>query len=139
MIDAQKSLFAPVAAQDVFYGDQDRIPRTPAICVEPNDKSRTLAGVPNMTENIFEIYLMIYHNKVQSNETTRLEVDQLAYAVELFLHQDLQLTNGDAADPYMIHGFVRSNESGYTYKAGTLYRTARLTWYGKNKTSLPFA
>jgi hypothetical protein len=138
IVDAAKATFR-VPVLDVWYGDQDRIPRTPAICIEPNEKNRTLAGLPNMTENEFQIYIMVYHNKAQDNQNTRLECDQVAFDVEKLLHQDLQLTAGNPSDPMMIHGFVRSNESGYTFKAGTLYRSARLSWFGKNKTSLPFA
>ena len=118
------------------YGDQDRLPSTPAVCVEPGDKDRTLEGVPNMTLNEFTIFVMVYHNKVQDNQLTRRECDMLAYEIEAYLHEDLQLTLGDPAAPALIHGFVRSNESGYSFKNGTLYRSARLTFYGKNKTSL---
>lgn len=123
-----------IAPTEVFYGDQDLIPTTPALCVEPNDKNRTLEGAPNMTLNEFEILLLVYHNKVQDNRLTREETDVLAYELEKYLHTNLQLTI--AGTPHVIHGFVRSNESGYAYKNNTLYRSARLTWYGKNKTSL---
>jgi len=136
-IDAAKATFR-VPVVDVFYGDQDRIPATPSVCVEPGDKTRQLDGAPSMTQNEFEIYILVYHNKVQENQLTRLECDQIAYDIEMLVHQDLQLTNGGVT-PNVIHGFVRNNESGYTYKRETLYRSARLTWYGKNKTSLPVA
>lgn len=121
--------------QAVFYGDQDRIAVTPTVCVEPSDKTRELSGAPNMTENTFEIFILVYHNKVQDNQLTRKEVDQVAYEIEQLLHQDLQLKV--AGVPKLIHGFVMRNESGYVFKGGTLYRTARLTYRGKNKTSLP--
>ena len=136
-IEAAKNTFNPVV-QATFYGDQDRIPVTPTVCVEPNTKTRTLEGAPNMTLNEYEIFLIVYHNKAQDNQLTRKEVDELAYQIEFLLHQDLQLANGGPT-PNLIHGYVRSHESGYTYKANTLYRTARLTFYGKNKTSLPVA
>jgi hypothetical protein len=123
----------------VYYGDQDRFPATPSVCVEPGDKNRTLQGAPNMTQNDFEMFILVYHNKVQGNQNTRKEVDDLAYSIEQFMHQDLQLTNGNPSDPYMIHGFVATSESGYAFKAGTLYRVVRLTWRGRNKTSLPTA
>jgi hypothetical protein len=69
---------------------------------------------------------------------SRKQADQLAYDIELFLHQDLQLkdpNNGNA--PTLIHGFVREVESGYAVKRNTLYRSSRLTYFGRNKTSLP--
>jgi hypothetical protein len=128
----------PFTEEDVYYGDQDRIPRTPSVCLEPGDKNRELEGSPNMTKNQFQIYILIYHNKAQDIQLTRKECDQLAYDIEQYIHQDLQLKNGGTT-PNVIHGFIRANESGYTFKQGTLYRTARLTYYGLNKTSLPLA
>jgi hypothetical protein len=91
-----------------------------------------------MTLNQFEVYVLVYHNKVQDNSTTRKECDMIAYDIEYLLHQDLQLTAG-TVDPYMIHGYVVRSESGWTSKEGTLYRSARLTYQGTNKTSLPVA
>ena len=134
-IEAAMATF-DLPVQDVFFGDQDRLPRTPAVCIEPSTKSRTLAGAPNMTLNEFEIFFLVYHLAVQGNQITRKEVDHLAYQIEFLFHQDLQLKNGGAT-PNLIHGYVRSHESGYVYKGNTLYRTARLTYIGTNKTSLP--
>lgn len=128
----------PFAEEDVYYGDQDRIPRTPSVCLEPGDKNRELDGSPNMTKNQFQIYILVYHNKAQDIQLTRKECDQLAYEIEQLIHQDLQLKN-DGTTPNVIHGYIKANESGYTYKSGTLYRTARLTYFGLNKTSLPLA
>lgn len=118
---------------DIFFGDQDRIPRTPAVCIEPGEKNRELQGAPNMTLNTFDVFVLIYHNKMQEIQLTRRECDQLAYEVELRLHQNLQLGG------IISHGFCVSNESGYTYKQNTLYRTARLTYRATSKTSLPVA
>ena len=75
----------PVDPSNVYYGDQDRIPATPSICIDPGDKTRSLAGAPNMTLNEFEIYVIIYHNKIQEMQLTRKEADQLAYEVEFML------------------------------------------------------
>jgi hypothetical protein len=136
-IEAAKATFR-IPVIDVYYGDQDMFPHTPSVCVETGDKTRTLEGAPNMTLNEFEIYVLIYHNKVQDNQSTRKETDQIAYDIEQLVHQDLQLRNGGLT-PNVIHGFIRSHESGYTFKKDTLYRSARLTYYGKNKTSLPTA
>jgi hypothetical protein len=134
-LESPPALTFTLAPTAVFFGDQDRIPSTPAVCVEPGEKNRTLNGAGQMTDNEFEIYILVYHNKVQGNETTRRECDILAYEIEKYLHTDLQLLVG-GSDPRLIHGFVRSNESGYTFKQNTLYRSARLTYYGRNKTSL---
>jgi hypothetical protein len=134
IITAKDTFTTPIA--DVWYGDQERILRTPTVCVEPNTKGRTLEGVPNMTRNEFEIFVLVYVNKVTDLQQNRKDADQLAYEIELLIHQDLQLRDATGA-PTMIHGYVRENESGYTVKSGTLYRSARLTYFGLNKTSLP--
>lgn len=135
-IDDNKSTFR-IPVQGVYYGDQDRLPVTPAVCLEPGTKQRTLVGQPNMTQNDFEVFILVYHDMIQSTALSRLQADQIAYDIEKLIHQDLQLTNGGA--PNLIHGFVAAHESGYTYKVRTLYRAARLTYRGHNKTSLPFA
>lgn len=135
-IELAKATFR-VPVMDVYYGDQDLIPNTPSVCVETGDTTRALAGAPNMTQNDFEIYILVYHNRVQENQLTRKECDQIGYDITLLMHQDLQLTNG--GPPNVIHGYIRSHESGYTRKKDTMYRSARLTWRGHNKTSLPVA
>ncbi len=131
-IDDNKSTFR-IPVQAVHYGDQDRLPVTPAVCLEPGSKQRTLVGQPNMTQNDFEVFILVYHDMIQSTALSRLQADQIAYDIEKLLHQDLQLGGN------LINGFVASHESGYTYKVRTLYRAARLTYRGFNKTSLPFA
>jgi hypothetical protein len=137
-IVAAAATFTPaVDPIDVFYGDQDRLPHTPSICVEPGDASYELAGLPNMTENLLEVFILVYHNQVQDLQQTRLETDELASQIRRLLHQDLQLQV--VGGPLLTHGYVRAHESGYTYKQKTLYRSARLVYVGKNKTSLQFA
>jgi hypothetical protein len=133
-IDLAKANFR-IPVELVFYGDQDRIPKTPAICVDPSDLSREISGAPDMTTNDMLLYIMIYHNKAQDNSTTRREVDMIAYDVTQLIHADLQLTTGGPT-PNMIHNYVRAYESGYTYKRDTLYRSGRLSYFGRNKTSL---
>jgi len=131
-IETNKGTFRiPVSV--TFYGDQDRLPSTPAVCVEIGDKQRGLEGAPDMTRNELEVFILVYHNKVQNIEDTRRECDQIAFDIEHLLHQDLQLGG------LVIQGYCTGHESGYTYKANTLYRSARLTWRGINKTRLPVA
>ena len=132
------SFVIPFTSADVYYGDQNIIPRTPTVCVEPDNKQRRLAGVPNMTENDFTIFILVYINKVQELQVSRKQADNLAYDIEQYIHQDLELKNGGST-PNLIHGYVISSESGFVFKQGTLYRSARLTYHGLSKTSLPVA
>jgi len=136
-IEANKASFT-IPVIDTFYGDQSQLAATPTICVEPNTKTRELAGVPNMTQNDFEIFIIVYISQVQDMNVSRKQADELAYDVEKFIHQDLQLKDPNNSNaPSLIHGFVRENESGYSIKKSTMYRSARLTYFGRNKTSLP--
>jgi len=119
--------------EDVYYGDQSRLPHATAVCLEPSDKDRVLSGAPNMTTNDFTIFILVYVQLVQDVQQTRKDADNLAYDIEHWLHQDLQLSGT------LIHGFVSRAESGFTFKQNTLYRSSRMTYSGRNKTSLPVA
>jgi hypothetical protein len=117
--------------EDIFYGDQEKYPHVPAVAIEPNSRPRTLHGVSYRTDNNFTIYLLVYHASVaQSNQDTRQQVQQIAENIETLIHLDPQF------DGLLIHGFCEMNESGYTYRQGTLYRTNRITYSGYSKTAL---
>lgn len=119
-----------VDANDIYYGDQDKFPRTPSICVDPNVRRRDLQGVSFRTDNNFSIYIIIYHAKIQDNQLTRKEAQQISEAVETLLHQDPQLGGN------IIHCFCSLNESGYVYRQNTMYRTNRVTLEAYSKTRL---
>lgn len=116
----------------VFFGDRNKIPFVPAACVEPVDKRRELAGAPRRTENTFQVYVLIYHALVDDTERTLTESLTRAEAVETLLHADPQLGG------LVIHGLVRSLESGVAYKQ-SLFRATRLTFEGLTKTNLPLS
>lgn len=121
----------------VLYGDQNRIAVTPTVCIEAGATNRTLAGVPMRTENNHVTYIIIYWAKVDSNQVTKLQCEQVAEATARMLDDNLILERvGDGG--IVIHGHVSSIEPGYSYKdqAKTLYYSARLTWTGKTKTTL---
>lgn len=119
-----------VDAADIYYGDQDKFPRTPSICVDPNNRRRDLHGVSFRTDNNFAIYILVYHAKVQDNQLTRKEAQQISEAIETLLHQDPQLGGN------VIHSFCSLNESGYVYRTNTMYRTNRVTFEPYSKTRL---
>ena len=123
---------ATLGLADVFWGDQDRIPRTPAVAIEPDSKSRMLDGAPRRTLVEARVVLLVYHAKVQDIQVTRKQADQFAEAVETLIHTDKNLGG------LVIHGMVTDLESGYAYKSGTLFRTARLIYTATSKVSLPY-
>lgn len=118
------------SADDVYYGDQEKFPRTPSICVEPGTLDRELQGVSYTALNTITFYIFVYHAKVQDNQLTRKEVQQVSEAVTALLHLDPQLGG------YAIHSFAATNESGYVYRKDTQYRTNRITFQVTTKTRL---
>lgn len=119
-----------VDAQDIYYGDQEKFPRTPSICVDPNNRRRDLMGVSYRSDNNFSLYILVYHGKIQDNQASRQEAQQISEAIETLLHSDPQLGGN------VIHSFCSLNESGYIYRQNTMYRTNRITFEPYSKTRL---
>lgn len=118
--------------QDVFYGDQERIPRHPAVCVESGDKAQELNGAPRRTAVTLECILLVYHSKVQQTQTSRRELELLNEAVELLIHQNRTM------DDTVIHCMVTQIEPGYMSKNGTMMRASRITIVGNSQVMLPY-
>ena len=116
--------------EDVTYGDQDKIPRTPFLCVESGPKTRTIdgKGASGRTENNFTVFIMCYISNIRSVQENREDADLFAEQIEALLHSDVQLGG------IVIHGFVTSIEPGYATRSGALMRVARITWQGLTKT-----
>lgn len=106
---------------DVYYGDQTNIPRTPSACVDSGEKGRELNGAPRRMMVTLEVYILIYHFKVDSAESNQRNADLLAEATEDLVHQDAKM--GDRA----IHSFVKRVESGYAVRGRDTFRASRMT------------
>lgn len=126
---------ATLGLKDVFLGDQQRIPRTPALAVEPGDMRDILDGAPRRVNRTFVFYLMVYHNKVQSEQITRLEAQLFAEQVQQFIHDDPWF--GERPNHLVDHSLVTSNESGYASRSNSLLVTNRLTVEATRKIQLP--
>jgi hypothetical protein len=118
--------------EDVWYGDQDSIPRYPAVCIEADTKSIPITDLNPMlyARNDFEILLILYDSIIGSVDTLRLQTDQLAEAITDVLHIDIKLGG------LVTLGYVSLIQYGYIVKQGRLVRSAKLTWRGLNKTPL---
>ena len=116
---------------DVFYGDQELIPRSPAACVETGTKDRSLRGATRRTDNAFTVYVLVYHSEVRSPQSNRRDADVLAESIETLLHQDKTLGG------LVTHCYVTRLESGYSRKQNALLRSSRLTFVGENVLQLP--
>lgn len=131
--------------EDVFYGDQERIPRVPALCVETGEKNRELNGAPRRTLVTLTFYLIVYHELVGNENVTRdtrEKVDKLAESIETLFHQDGQMKDS-VKDPdfpdQVIDSMVVLMEHGYQQKKNSLYRATRLTIQATSQVQLPYA
>jgi len=114
------------------------LPETPAVCIEPGTKTRTLAGAPDMTELDIDVHIFLYHSAVgDEQQQARRDTIEFAEAIEKFLHVNhLNLVNS-VGEQIIIHGFTKSTDAGYQYKNGTtLYNAVHMVWTGFTKTSL---
>ena len=115
----------------VFYRDQNKVPFTPAVCVEPSTKRRDLQGVPRATRVTMEVVLLIYLYRIGSLEDVGADVDTLAEDLEAFLHLDPQMGG------QVIHNYVSTVEYGYAQRDTSLFRTVRMTLEADSKVNLP--
>ena len=122
----------------VFYGDQSRIPITPAVCIEPGTKNRNLNGMPRRTEIEMTVFLIIYHYQLNTPEVIREDNDLLAERLEDVLHLDAQLKNA-LGEATVIDSLVTSIESGFQQRRNSLFRASRLTFEARSQEQLPYA
>jgi len=115
----------------IFYGDQERIPTSPAICVEPDDKKSDLYGAGRMTEVDFVVYILCYHSELRAIQSNRRDADRLAERVTTLLNSNANFY-GRA-----IHCFVSANSSGYATKQNNTFRANRITFNLKSQERLP--
>ena len=117
--------------QDVFFGDQELIPRYPAASVEPVQMSRDFAGLPFQTLNNFSIYVHIYFGTIGDTQASELACGQYAEQVLDYLHQDPQM--GDL----VTYAFARRYEMGQAVRNNNqLLRACRISWEAVNKTGV---
>lgn len=119
-----------LGVQDVWYGDQELIPRSPAVAVEPGTKTRTLTGMPRMATNNFTVFILVYVAKLQDIQLTRKTSNQLAEAIEDLIHGDSNLGG------LVVHGFCTSQESGYAVRGSLLMRAVRISYEAMSKLQL---
>lgn len=122
---------AVLGLQDVWYGDQSRIPRTPTACIDPGEKRRTLNGAPRRTLLDLTVYILIYHNPIKNIEVINRDSDGLAESVEAKIHENAQMGG------LVIDSMVTAVEYGYQSRRNTLYRVSRLTVEGRSQVQLP--
>jgi hypothetical protein len=123
---------SPLGLQDVWMGDQERLPRTPCVSVEPGMKLRELNGVPRRYQVQLEAYVMIYMDRIQDTQNNERQVLVLAEAVEAVLHADETLGG------LVIDSAVVESNPGYVNRGGTLMSAVRLTFRAMSMKMLPY-
>lgn len=120
-----------IAEGGIFYGDQERLPVSPAVCVEPYTKKAEVYGAGRMTEVNFLVYILVYHSEIRDLSTNRRDADRLAEAIADLLNS--------VANFYemAIHCFVSESQSGYSQKQNTTLRSTRITFEVKSQERLP--
>lgn len=132
LLDTNKGTFT-TPVQDVFYGDQSRIPRTPAITVQASTKVRELAGAPRRSQNTFEVFVNIFFSNVRDITLNHREADQLAEEVEAKIHENVTF------DGKVINSMVVLNESGFLNRDDSQFRGNRLVVQAMSKKPLPIS
>lgn len=117
--------------QDVYYGDQDNIPVTPVVCVEPDNKSRVLKRIGRGTDVSFTVYFLLYHSSIRDPQGNRRDADALAERLEELVH------NNERAGGLVVTSLVTRVESGYATKTNSIMRASRLTVEADSQHRLP--
>jgi hypothetical protein len=116
---------------DVWYGDQELLPHTPALCVSPGTKKREFQGASYRTLNSIETYIVVYYGKIQDVQVNLHAAQTMADALETLIHSDLTLGG------LVIATLCTQNEPGYLRKGTDLMQGNRLTFESMSKTTFP--
>jgi hypothetical protein len=139
MVDNTAFFDPPI--KGVSYGDQDKIPAYPWVCVEPNDKERMWPPTPtDQTDVILETYIYVYYAVVtQSDPINRQRADELSEAVEEYFNVWQRRLKDANGNDLVVYGYCIKNESGYVRKETNRVKSARITWRGRSKLPLTLA
>jgi len=114
----------------ITRGDDELLPKTPAINIIAENKTRELANTGMMVLNTFQFYFMVFHSNIRDQVATRRDCTLLAEAVEKVLHSDRQLGG------LLIHSHVQSTSYGVANRGSEMIRSNRLLWVGQSKTRI---
>lgn len=121
---------------DVFYGDQMLLPRTPAVCVEPESKEFGEPGPSRKVTLDFSVFILVYHSEVRSPQSNAKDALALAESIANLLHTNPKLKRTDNSDR-VIHCMVKQVGNGYSSKDNTIVRSSRLTFSALSQEILP--
>jgi hypothetical protein len=117
--------------EEIYYGDQAKIPVTPVACIEPGEKRSSWKGAQRMARVEFEAYVLVYHNDVRSPQDNRRAADKLAEDIASVISSHAQF------EGLVISNLVTSVESGYVDRGSTTMRSSRITFQALSQELLP--
>lgn len=115
---------------DVFYGDQVKIPKSPTLCIEPAQTVRIVNSTGCQTENDFALNVILYDSRLGDVEGIQFDLDTLAEDIMDDLNKVGTL--GDL----IVFGHALTIEYGYLIKSNRLMRADRIVFTAKTKTEL---
>jgi hypothetical protein len=117
--------------QDAWYGDQDLMPRTPAICITPGVTKREFRGATFRTLNTIETYALIYWGKITDIQVNLHNAQNLADLAVHTVHSDLTLGG------LVTAVLCTECDPGLINKAGVWMMGARLSFESISTTTFP--
>jgi hypothetical protein len=132
LLDTNKGLFD---VADVWLGDQQLLPRTPAACVVVGNTAVDLAGAPRRVNDTYNLTINVYHTKITDNQEVERQCNQRAEAIRRFLDN----YDSGRLDGLVIDSMVTLIEPGFANRgAGTpsWYKTSRINWQGRQRYNL---
>lgn len=124
-----KTLGLP-SPDDIFYGDEARYARYPAIAVEPTALEAEPTSTQMRMTNTFVIYVFVYEGSLKNLEVKRKDRDLRAESVRDRIHTDRTLGG------LLAHINVTNIEPGVSVIAQEAVLASRLTLQGISKTEL---
>ncbi len=126
--------------KDVFFGQTDLFPETPALSIEPNLQETTRSGAPQKMHHEFSVYLMVYHSPLRAKEVSARELLAYSETIRDFVHSGSTtrlLGDYSASQNLLLDGYISRMEPGFTVRQNSMVRTARLTFFGISETLMP--
>lgn len=126
LVDVLKNQ-SDVAFQQVYYGDEDRIPFTPSASVSVMLDSELQGNTYRMIHT-FTGVIVIYHAELQNEELARSECNKQAELIKGHVHTN---TLGGI----VVQSWVTKLEPGYSARSEkTVLKSTEITWLARSVT-----
>jgi hypothetical protein len=137
-----EGLKSTLGIEDVFYGDQRVIPKSPTVCVEPAVRIKRWNESGQATHNDIGVHLIVYMAGGPQPDgvlVIQAQCDELTDALSDLVDKDgvASFSGGTQFGGLVIDGIVTRTEYSYALKGNSgLMRANRLTVECRSKTSV---